>query len=59
MKIAFVSQPGHAVLPAAGSIELWADAVSRRLSERHEVTIYASRPPSPPGQYPALLTSWL
>jgi glycosyltransferase involved in cell wall biosynthesis len=48
MKIAFVSQPGHAVLPAAGSIELWADAVSRRLSERHEVTIYASRPPSPP-----------
>jgi glycosyltransferase involved in cell wall biosynthesis len=51
MKIAFVTQPGHAVIPASGSIELWADEVARRLAERHEVVIYASRPPrdvSPP-----------
>jgi spore coat protein SA len=48
MRIAFVTQPGHAVLPAAGSIELWADEVARRLSQRHEITIYASRPPSHP-----------
>ncbi len=52
MRIAFVTQPGHAVLPAAGSIELWADAVARRLTERHEITIYASRPMAtpPPGE---------
>jgi glycosyltransferase involved in cell wall biosynthesis len=47
MKIAFVSQPGHAVTPASGSIELWADEIARRLAERHEVCIYASRPPVP------------
>jgi glycosyltransferase involved in cell wall biosynthesis len=53
MKIAFVTQPGHAVVPASGSIELWADEMARRLAERHEVLIYASRPPGdvspPPG----------
>lgn len=48
MKIAFVSQPGHAVLPASGSIELWADAVARQLAARHDITIYASRPPHVP-----------
>ncbi len=47
MRIAFVTQPGHAVVPASGSIELWADVVARRLAERHDVTIYASRPPAP------------
>jgi glycosyltransferase involved in cell wall biosynthesis len=49
MRIAFVTQPGHAVLPASGSIELWADVVAGRLARRHEVSIYASRPPSPGG----------
>ena len=44
MKIAFVTQPGHAVLPPAGSLELWTDAVARRLADRHAVTIYASGP---------------
>ena len=47
MRIAFVSQPGHAVVPASGSIELWADVVAKRLAEDHDVAIYASRPPSP------------
>jgi glycosyltransferase involved in cell wall biosynthesis len=46
MRIGFVTQPGHAVLPASGSIELWADEVATRLSDRHHVSIYASRPPS-------------
>ncbi len=45
MRIGFVSQPGHAVVPASGSIELWADTVASRLAERHEVSIYASKPP--------------
>lgn len=45
MRIGFVTQPGHAVVPASGSVELWADAVATRLAERHDVTIYASRPP--------------
>ena len=48
MRIAFVTQPGHAALPASGSIELWADTVAKALSRQHEVTIYASRPPSAP-----------
>ena len=48
MRIAFVTQPGHAVMPAAGSIELWAEAVAERLTERHEVTVYASAPPRGP-----------
>ena len=47
MRIAFVSQPGHAVVPASGSIELWADVVAKRLAEDHDVAIYASRPPAP------------
>jgi len=44
MRIGFVTQPGHAVLPASGSVELWADIVARRLAERHTVLIYASKP---------------
>ncbi len=44
MKIAFVTQPGHKVLPAAGSLEIWTENVARRLAERHEVTVYASAP---------------
>ena len=48
MRIAFVTQPGHAVMPAAGSIELWAEAVAERLAERHEVRVYASAPPRGP-----------
>jgi glycosyltransferase involved in cell wall biosynthesis len=48
MKIGFVTQPGHAVLPAAGSIEIWADNVARRLAPRHAVTVYASGAPSQP-----------
>lgn len=51
MKIGFLTQPGHAVLPAAGSIELWADNVARRLAPRHEVTVYASALPSNPGTF--------
>jgi glycosyltransferase involved in cell wall biosynthesis len=42
VRIAFVTQPGHKVLPAAGSLELWAAEVGRRLAERHDVTILAS-----------------
>ena len=42
MKIAFVTQPGHKVLPAAGSLELWTEEIARRLAGRHEVTVYAS-----------------
>src|SRR5918994_488374 len=48
MKIVCVTQPGHAVLPAAGSIEIWADNVARRLAPRHAVTVYASGAPSQP-----------
>jgi glycosyltransferase involved in cell wall biosynthesis len=47
VKIAFVTQPGHAVVPPTGSLELWTDQVARRLAARHEVTIYGSQPPSP------------
>ena len=43
MKIAFVTQPGHAVLPAAGSLEIWTAEVARRLAGEHAVTIFASR----------------
>ena len=42
MRIAFVSQPGYAVLPPAGSVEIWDREVARRLAERHEVVIYGS-----------------
>ena len=42
MKVAFVSQPGYAVLPPAGSLEIWTREVARRLAERHEVVIYGS-----------------
>jgi glycosyltransferase involved in cell wall biosynthesis len=45
MKIAFVSQPGYAVLPPAGSIEIVTREVARRLAERHDVTIYGSASP--------------
>jgi glycosyltransferase involved in cell wall biosynthesis len=45
MRIGFLSQPGYAVLPPAGSLEIWTDEVARRLAARgHEVSIYASRP---------------
>lgn len=56
MRISFVSQPGHAVLPAAGSIELWAATVAGRLADEHAVTIYASRPPSPPAAHDEAVT---
>ena len=42
MKIAFVSQPSHSVLPPTGSLEIWTREVARRLGERHEVVLYAS-----------------
>lgn len=45
MRIAFVTQPGHAVAPPAGSLELWTDEIAGRLAAGHEVTIYASQPP--------------
>lgn len=51
MKVGFVTQPGHAVIPASGSIELWADIVARKLAEKHDVTIYASRPPAAQRDY--------
>ena len=44
MKIGFLTQPGHTVLPPAGSLEIWTHEVARRLAGRgHEVSIYASR----------------
>jgi glycosyltransferase involved in cell wall biosynthesis len=45
MKIAFVSQPGFAVLPPAGSIEIVTREIARRLAPRHDVTIYGSAAP--------------
>jgi spore coat protein SA len=45
VKLAFVTQPSHAVLPPAGSLEIWTREVARRLAERHEVVIYASGSP--------------
>jgi glycosyltransferase involved in cell wall biosynthesis len=42
VKVAFVSQPGFAVLPPAGSIEIVTREIARRLAERHDVTIYGS-----------------
>ncbi len=45
MKIAFVSSPGYAVLPPAGSLEIWTRQVAERLAAEHEVTVLASRPP--------------
>ena len=45
MRVAFITQPGHAVIPAAGSVEIWTDQVARRLAGDHDVTIFASRSP--------------
>ncbi|MBE2320229.1 glycosyltransferase family 4 protein [Solirubrobacter sp. CPCC 204708] len=45
MKIAFVSHPGYAVLPPAGSVEICTHEVARRLAERHAVTVYGSSAP--------------
>jgi glycosyltransferase involved in cell wall biosynthesis len=45
MRIAFVTQPGHAVIPAAGSVEIWTDEVARRLAGEHSVTIFATATP--------------
>jgi spore coat protein SA len=45
MRIAFVSQPGFAVLPPAGSIEIVTRELARRLADRHDVTIYGSAGP--------------
>ncbi len=42
MKVAFVSQPGYAILPPAGSLEIWTREVGRRLADRHEIVIYGS-----------------
>ena len=42
MKVAFVSQPGYAILPPAGSLEIWDREVARRLTARHELVIYGS-----------------
>lgn len=56
MNIAFVTPPGHAVCPPAGSLELWTDAVARGLSERHQVTVYASEPPVRPTPPPGAVT---
>ena len=42
MKIAFVSHPGYAVLPPAGSVEIGTREIARRLAERHDVTIFGS-----------------
>jgi glycosyltransferase involved in cell wall biosynthesis len=42
VKIAFVSQPSHSVLPPTGSLEIWTREVARRLAERHDVVLYAS-----------------
>jgi glycosyltransferase involved in cell wall biosynthesis len=44
MRIGIVSQPGHTVLPPAGSLEIWGYEVARRLTERgHDVVVYASK----------------
>ena len=44
VKIGFLTQPGHTVLPPAGSLEIWTHEVAGRLARRgHEVSIYASR----------------
>jgi glycosyltransferase involved in cell wall biosynthesis len=45
VRIAFVSQPGHTVQPAVGSLELWSWQVAQRLAPDHDVVVYASRPP--------------
>lgn len=43
MKIAFVTQPSHSVLPPAGSLEIWTREVGKRLAARgHDVVVYAS-----------------
>jgi glycosyltransferase involved in cell wall biosynthesis len=44
MRIGIVTQPGHAVLPPTGSLEIWGYEVARRLTERgHDVIVYASK----------------
>jgi glycosyltransferase involved in cell wall biosynthesis len=45
VKVAFVSQPGYAVLPPSGSLEIWTREVARRLADGHEVAVYASASP--------------
>jgi len=42
MRIAFVSHPGYAVLPPAGSVEIGTREFAKRLAERHEVTMFGS-----------------
>jgi len=43
VKIAFVTQPSHSVLPPAGSLEIWTREVGKRLVARgHDVVVYAS-----------------
>jgi spore coat protein SA len=44
VRVGIVTQPGHAVLPPAGSLEIWGYEVARRLTARgHHVVIYASK----------------
>lgn len=43
MRIAFVTQPGHAVLPALGSVEIEQRGAAERLAARdHQVVVFAS-----------------
>lgn len=45
MRIGFLTQPGYAVLPPTGSLEIWTREVARRLAGRgHDAVVYASRP---------------
>lgn len=44
MKIAFVAQPHDRFPPGTGSLSIWATELSTRLSSRHDVSIYCSRP---------------
>ena len=51
MRIGFLSQPAHTVLPPAGSLEIWTREVARRLAERgHDVSIYGTRVRGQPDQ---------
>jgi glycosyltransferase involved in cell wall biosynthesis len=46
VRVGIVTQPGHAVLPPAGSLEIWGYEVARRLAARgDDVVIYASKTP--------------
>lgn len=42
MRITFVTQPNHAVLPPLGSIEIQVQHVARRLAREHQVMVLAS-----------------